>query len=180
MQITVPTPYVVEAKPAMEWLLGEPVQKVSPRYAHARMQLLIGNALGAWAIGRGRVGPEWRFWLAPGGEPRRYLVPDLAYLSYDRLPRERRGEDVEEPRVAPDAVVEIISPTERNLYVQHKLDVYLRSGTRVVILVDPQRRIVTVHDAEQTRTLDAREVLTHPALPEFSLDLAALFADLDA
>ena len=30
MHVTVVKPYIVEAKSAMEWLLGEPVQKVSP------------------------------------------------------------------------------------------------------------------------------------------------------
>lgn len=36
MQITVPIPYVVESEPATEWLLGGPIQKVSPQYLSIR------------------------------------------------------------------------------------------------------------------------------------------------
>ncbi len=81
-------PVVYETKPATEWILGRPVQKVSPRYTHACLQAAIVAWLRTWARGRGRVGTEWRVWLTPGDEPERYLVPDVMYISYDRLPRE--------------------------------------------------------------------------------------------
>ena len=54
-----------EAKPALEWIGGRAVQKVSPKRRHAILQLSIGGALKAWARGRGEAGSEWRFRLAP-------------------------------------------------------------------------------------------------------------------
>ncbi len=178
MQLTVTAPYLVESKPATEWLLGAPVQKLSPRRAHGIMQLVIGQRLRAWAKGRGHVASEWRIWIQPPDDYSRYLVPDVAYISYERLPRDA-GEAAEEPRVAPNVVVEIRSPGDRNILIHHKIAVYLQAGTELVVLVDPQARTCTLHDSEREGVIAIGEVLEHPALPEFSLDLGELFAELD-
>src|ERR1700741_2355701 len=42
-----------ETEPETEWILGEPLQKVSPKRDHARLQAAFGSALGTWAEGRG-------------------------------------------------------------------------------------------------------------------------------
>ncbi|MGH7754767.1 MAG: Uma2 family endonuclease [Vulcanimicrobiaceae bacterium] len=178
MQISVPEPYLVESEPASEWLLGAPVQKVSPRYTHALLQRLLATELGEWSRGRGRVGTEWRFWLTPPGEPARYFVPDIAYLSYARLAREAR-EEAQEPAMAPEVAVEIRSPDDRNLHVLHKIDVYLRSGTALVASVDPERRRIALHDRETELLLVPGDVFGHRALPGFSLEVARLFSALD-
>ncbi len=169
---------VYETKPATEWLLGGPVQKVSPRNAHAVLQGTLFARLHAWARGRGRVGIEWRFWLQPPDEEARYLVPDVAHLSYDRLPREARSE-AEEPRMAPDVACEILSPDDRPEIVAHKIDVYLSSGTSLVAVVDPACRTFRAIDGSGEKVYAAGDTFVHPALPEFALDLADFFAELD-
>jgi len=58
------------------------------------------------------VGTEWRFQVQPAGEISRTLVPDIAFLSYDRMPVEEL-ETTDIPRMAPDVVVEIRSPDDR-------------------------------------------------------------------
>ncbi len=179
MQITVPTPYVVEAKPAMEWLLGAPVQKVSPAYSHAFWQGVFTEELRRWGDGRGRSGPEWRVWITPDIGVERYLVPDVAFVSFERLPRDASRASIEEPHLAPDVVVEILSPRDRNVLVQHKLDVYLRGGVGLVIVVDPERRSVALHDRERAQTLEETGVLDHPALPGFALALGPVFTRMD-
>jgi Uma2 family endonuclease len=172
-------PIVYETKPATEWLLGGPVQKVSPRYAHALMQRLVAQYLGEWAKGRGRVGTEWRVWVSPGREGARYLVPDIAFVSYERLPRAARAV-AEEPYVTPNAVFEIRSKDDRNILVEHKVDVYLRAGCDLVAILDPYERRLVAHDSEAVTILAAGDVFTHAALPEFKLPLPELFAELDA
>ena len=81
---------VPDTKPATEWVNGRALQKMSPQRKHARAQSIFASALHAWAAseGPGRVGTEWDFRLAPPGEVRRPLVPDVAYLSYTRVPYE--------------------------------------------------------------------------------------------
>ncbi|GAC1519458.1 MAG: Uma2 family endonuclease [Vulcanimicrobiaceae bacterium] len=178
MQVTVPQPYLVESKPATEWLLGEPVRKVSTGRAHGVMQLVFGHRLRQWANGRGRVASEWRVWVQPPNDYSRYLVPDLAYVSYERLPRDA-GEAAEEPHVAPNVVVEIRSPGDRNILIHHKIAVYLQAGTELVVLGDPAARTCTLHDSDLERILTVGDILAHAALPGLSLHLAELFAELD-
>src|ERR1700693_2016963 len=126
-----------ETNPALEWINGRVVQKVSPQRKHALAQTTFAAALNAWArlTGSGMVGTEWRFQIEPPGEERRPLVPDVAFLSYARSPYAEQLE-TEVPRIAPDIAVEILSPDDRLKDVEEKVRVYLASGTRAVVLVD--------------------------------------------
>jgi Uma2 family endonuclease len=167
-----------ETKPETEWILGRAVQKVSPRRTHAKLQTVLGAELMRWAEGRGEVGTEWRFRIAPPGQIRRPLVPDVAYVSNERL-RGLDDSDLELPPFAPDVAIEILSPGDRSRYGEHKIGVYLAGGSSLVVVVDPSRRRVTLHDANTVRTLDEADVLAHAALPGFRLSLAELFAATD-
>ena len=133
--------------------------------------------LDRWATGRGEVGPEWRFRVAPPGEVRRPLVPDVAYVSNERL-RPLGDKELEIPPLAPDVAVEILSPDDRRPDVDDKIDVYLRAGSSLVIVVDPQQRAVELHDREKTMVLDETGAIEHWALPEFSYSVGELFAVL--
>jgi len=165
-------------KPETEWILGSAVRKVSPFRTHARLQLALGTALSAWSEGRGEVGTEWRFRIAPAGEIRRPLVPDVSYVSYERL-RDLEGYDLELPPFAPDVAVEILSPGWRRAHLEHKIGVYLAGGSSLVIVVDPSQREARLYDASCERVVGATAAIEHPALPEFSLTLADLFAVLE-
>ncbi len=167
-----------ETKPETEWILGRAVQKVSPFRTHALLQKAWIVALARWAEGRGEVGPEWRFRVAPPNEIRRPLVPDVAFMSHARLAA-LEGYDLEAPPFAPDVAVEIRSPGDRAPNVEHKIAVYLASGSALVIVVDPFDRSVRLHDACGVRVLRGDDVVEHTALPGFTLALPALFAVLD-
>jgi Uma2 family endonuclease len=141
------------------------------------LQALICQALMDWADagGHGRVGPEWRFRVAPAGEIVRPLVPDVAYLSYASLARDVPPELYEVPLGAPTVAVEILSPDDRPRDVAHKIATYLAAGGSAVFVVDPKGATIVVHDGDGERTLRAGDELIHRALPGFSLDLAAVF-----
>jgi Uma2 family endonuclease len=165
-------------EPETEWILGAPLQKVSPRRDHARLQSAFSAALMAWSEGRGEVGTEWRFRIAPPGEVRRPLVPDIAYVTNERLaPLE--DEDLQFPPLAPDVAVEILSPDDPPRRVAHKVEVYLAAGTALVVVVDPDARVVTLHDTAGRSVLRGDDAVKHPALPGFRLALPALFRVLD-
>jgi Uma2 family endonuclease len=167
-----------ETEPETEWILGRAVRKVSPFRTHALLQLHLGDALRTWADGRGDVGSEWRFRPAPSGEIRRPLVPDISFVSDARL-AELEGHDLEAPPFSPDVAVEIRSPGDRTRNLEHKIAVYLASGSSLVIVVDPRERSVRLHDAGGVRELRGDDVIAHRALPGFALALPALFAPLD-
>jgi Uma2 family endonuclease len=167
-----------ETKPETEWILGRAVRKVSPFRTHALLQSTVSGALQAWADRRGDVGTEWRFRPAPEGEIRRPLVPDVSYVSDARL-AELEGSDLEAPPFSPDVAVEVLSAGDRARNVEHKIAVYLATGSSLVIIVDPRDRSVRLHDARGVRVLRGDDVIAHPAMPSFSLALPALFAPVD-
>jgi Uma2 family endonuclease len=166
-----------ETKPETEWVRGRPLQKVSPKRDHSRLQGALTIALTRWATGRGEVGPEWRFRVAPPGEVRRPLVPDVAFVSNERL-RPLTDEELELPPIAPDVAVEILSPDDRRIDIDSKIEVYLRAGSSLVVVVDPKRRVVELHDRDETVQLDESGIIEHWALPEFVYPVRDLFAVL--
>ena len=168
--------YLPETKPALEWVNNRVLQKVSPKRKHALAQGRCVGALDAWAqtFACGMAGTEWHFQVQPPGEISRTLVPDVAYLSYARMPKADM-ERTEIPRMAPDAVVEICSPEDAQRDIDEKVRVYLAAGTAVVFLVDPQKRAVTVIDARGSTVLDDENVISHATLPGFSMPARTLF-----
>jgi Uma2 family endonuclease len=105
---------------------------------------------------------------------RRPLEPDVAYLSYARLPREDAGH-ADIPRIAPDAVVEVISPGDADHDIEEKIRVYLASGTSVVFLVDTDRQTIAVRDAEGDRIITRDAEVRHSSLAGFSMPARELF-----
>jgi len=170
-----PTEIVLpQTKPETEWVRGRALQKVSPTYRHAALQLVMATALRAWSRGRGRVGTEWRFRIAPPGEVRRPLVPDVAYLSYDRLPLED-DDAAQVPLGSPNVAVEILSPDDRPRDVRDKVETYLRAGTDAVIVVDPKTETIRVDSNSGTMTWRTGDIFSHSSLPEFELNVLEYF-----
>lgn len=142
---TIPDLGIPEVKPAIELYRGVQRQKVNPRYTHARLQMNL-----AWAVNNatetiGRTGTEWRFYfIERSGAPNSSLVPDVAFVSYERLPK-RVDDEAERPTIAPDLAIEILSPDDRPAHVSEKIALYLAYGTACVAVVDPQSETLTVY-----------------------------------
>jgi Uma2 family endonuclease len=166
-----------ETKPETEWVRGRALQKMSPKRDHSRLQGAFNSALTQWAEGRGEVGPEWRFRVAPPGELRRPLVPDVAYVSNERL-RLLSDEELQVPPLSPDVAVEILSPGDRPIDVDDKVITYLRAGSSLVVVVDPGKRIVELHDRCGVARLNEHDTIEHASLPGFTYSVADLFAAL--
>lgn len=164
-------------KPYFELIDGIRLQKTNGRFTHGRLQLEFGAILDGWADGRGQVGVEWRFWLVPVGDRRTSLVPDVAYVSNDRL--SGLEEDPREmPPFAPDIAVEIRDPDDRIRNIQRKVELYLAHGSRLVLDIDPKRRMITAYDASSSRTYREDDRFEHPAADGLTFDVGALFAVL--
>jgi Uma2 family endonuclease len=165
-----------DVKPALEWVNNRILQKVSPQRKHALAQGRFWGALDLWARerGSGTVGTEWRFQVQPPGKVRRSLVPDVAYLSYERMPLDEQ-ELTGAPSVAPDAVVEVQSPEDRSVDIEEKVRVYLAAGTDVVFLVDPELKIVIVRDDDGERTILESDFVEPRSLPGLRFAVRDLF-----
>lgn len=166
-----------QTKPETEWVRGRALQKMSPTRTHSMLQKRWLMELDRWSedARRGHVGAEWRFRVAPPGEVVRPLVPDVAYISDQALPRDTDPAAYEVPLAAPTVAVEILSPDDRPADVEDKIGTYLRAGAAAVIVVDPGDQTVRVHDAAATHVFRPGDWFTHRALPEFALDVRDLF-----
>jgi Uma2 family endonuclease len=168
-----------EVKPALEWVNGRVLQKLSPPRRHSLAQTVFLVALGRWADENrcGWVGCEWEFRLQPPGEIRRPLVPDIAYLSYARAPYED-DEASEIPYIAPDAVVEVLLPADRQVDIDDKVRVYFACGALVIFLVNTTDQTITALGKSGQQVFRADEIIGHPSLPGFALRAHSLFKEI--
>jgi Uma2 family endonuclease len=107
-------------------------------------------------------------------------IPDVAFVSWDRLPGRRMPTDAV-PGIAPDLAVEVLSPGNTDAEMARKRHDYFAAGVRLVWQVDHRDRSVTVYSTENSKrhvggneSLDGGDVL-----PGFSVTLHSLFAELD-
>ena len=109
-----------------------------------------------------------------GRNPDTTLAPDFAFVSKDRLPNPLPKSYIP---VVPDIVLETRSPNDTRQEVADKVALWLELGVRIVWELNPQTRILTVHQNHQmprlldeTDTLDGGEVL-----PGLSVPISRLF-----
>ena len=176
--MALPEIHVPETEPETEWVRDRALQKMSPTRKHSLVQIAVGSALCEWAGTRAEVGTEWRFRVAPPDKAIRPLVPDVSLVYVERL-RGLTGRDLDVPQLAPDVVVEVLSPDDRRVDVDDKIVTFLAAGSALVVIIDPDSRQVELHDRDGRAVLDQYAALEHAALPGFNLPLGPLFAQLD-
>ncbi len=109
-------------------------------------------------------------------DPERVRAPDIAFLSAHRLPEGGIPESF--LTGAPDLAVEVLSPSDDPLDVQQKVRDYLDAGARLVWLVAPQARTVTVYRSDgSARLLRDEDTLDGEGiLPGLVIPLATVFS----
>jgi len=85
-------------------------------------------------------------------------------------------DQLQAPAFAPTVAVEILSPGDNPLDVASKIDVYLRGGSELVIVADPIKRTMTLHDASRVSRFAGKDVVEHRVLPEFELCVGPFFS----
>ena len=114
------------------------------------------------------------------GLPSTVRSPDAAFVRADRFPAAGLPTSSGFLPLAPDLVVEVLSPSETASDLDEKLADYLMAGTPLVWVVDPAKRRVSIIAADapvrwlrEGDTLDGGSVL-----PGFSCPVAELFDGL--
>ena len=158
-----------------ELVEGRVVTMPPPRFLHGEIQLTVGAVLKAFVKSNrlGRVVTESG--LVTRRDPDTVRGPDVAYWSRERLPLETEVEVY--PDVAADLCVEVLSPDERPRDVQQKLREYFECGVRMVWIVDPEARSVSVYrTAQEGRILwDDGVIEGEDVLPGFHCTVRELF-----
>ena len=158
----------------VELIRGVPVVQELPSALHGWLALEIGHRFAAFAKPRDLgylFGQDTGFLIA--SDPDTVRGADVAFVARDRLPKvPRRGY----LPLAPDLAVEVLSPGDRPGEVLEKVGEWLNAGTRLVWVLDPERRDARVHRADGSVSLLGRDDLLagEDVLPGFSLPLAEL------
>lgn len=102
---------------------------------------------------------------------------DVLFISNQRL--ERISKDKAFLDVAPELVVEVLSPDDRPGDVARKIAEYLAAGVLLVWLANPSKRTIRVHrPAAEVRELGETDILTGEAvLPGFEVRVCELFEE---
>lgn len=158
-----------------ELVEGEAIPKMSPKRFHSRVTGALYTLLNQWCPQRGEVNPEWAIALKRQGEDW-VPVPDLTYVSYQRLPVEVM-EDEACP-VPPELVIEIISQGQRFGQLVKKATDYLEAGVSRVWIIDPQARSITVfYPDAPPRTYTKDELITDSLLEGLRLTPQQIFGE---
>lgn len=97
-------------------------------------------------------------------------MPFISHERYDRWNKARAFLDI-----APELVVEILSPENAHIDMAQKVQEYLDVGVALVLVVDPDTRTVMAHRAGSVgRHAMGDEVPCGEALPGFVLPVAAV------
>jgi len=99
---------------------------------------------------------------------------DVCYASYQRIPK---GEMPTGIIPVPELAAEVKSPSNTWVELFTKMLEYLKCGVLVVILVDPERRTVSLYRADGSQVIltEADDLTVADVLPGFTVAVRRLF-----
>jgi Uma2 family endonuclease len=160
-----------------ELVEGSIVPMTPAGFEHGAIELTIGTVLRSFVRGRdlGRV-MVGEVGIYTHRNPDTVRGADVLYISHERYARQQSRSFLD---VAPDLVVEILSPDNTAAEMRQKLDEYFAIGVRLVWVVSPRRRSVVVYQSltEQREYGDTEALTGGEVLPGFRVPVASLFDD---
>jgi Uma2 family endonuclease len=158
-----------------ELVRGRIVEMNRPFTAHGYfcsvMDRLLGNYADSHNLGRVVCNDAG---VVTERDPDTVRGPDVAYYSYQRIPR---GPLPEGYWAAPELAVEVRSDDDRWKDIHHKIGEYLDAGVLTVVVVDPAVQTVHVFSADRpVETLHVDDDLSlEDILPGFRVAVKKLF-----
>ncbi|MCC5616720.1 Uma2 family endonuclease [Nostoc sp. CHAB 5836] len=129
-----------------ELIDGEAVAKfkndeMAPKFFHSCITGALFILLSAWAGGKGRVVIEWAIKLTRNQQDW-VPVADLTYISYNRLSADWLQDEA--CPLAPELVIEIISPGQTFGEMTEKATDYLKAKVQRVWIIDSRAKTITI------------------------------------
>lgn len=144
----------------LELVSGEVIVTSLAGYESAEVAAEMGIQIRNWVKPRklGRVTGSNAGFVLPNGDIR---VTDVAFVQAQRLRKSPRSF----AELAPDLMVEVKSPTDSLTALQNKIDSFLNLGTRVGILINPEKEWVEIRRKNQEPVvLSNGDLITVPEL----------------
>jgi Uma2 family endonuclease len=153
--------------PDRDYVDGEVIERNIGELPHARVQMRLGYLLSALADAlKLQVLPEIRIQVSPT----RFRVADLAVWRAGPI-----GQRI--PMVPPFLVVEILSPEDRLVRLQPKIQDYLAYGVEWVWVIDPDERRALSYSPGNPAGILVEELQTRS--PDITLQLSDVLSALD-
>ncbi len=135
----------------------------------------IGKQLGNWADSDGTgivFVSDTIFDLPSGGN----YGPDASWVLRSRLAELTREQKRRMLPLAPDFILELMSPSDRISQTREKMQMWIESGVRLGWMMDPDRRRVHIYSESRIQELENPSTISgDPVLPGFVLDLAPIW-----
>jgi Uma2 family endonuclease len=163
----------------VELVRGEIIEMTRPGARHGRLCVKISSLLENWST---RSGGYCILSNDPGvlteRNPDSVRGPDVLAIQTSRLPGGKLPTGW--LTVAPDLIVEVLSPTDQWPAVLEKVTEFLRAGVQEAWVVDPEQQTVHVFRADVSpRIVHRGETLaSEPLLPGFAVAAEQLFEGL--
>lgn len=131
-----------ETKPASEYIDGEIIQKPMPQGEHSTIKTELSTAINAVLRQQkiARAFSELRCTF--GGKS---IVPDVAVFTWQRIPRKDNGGVANKFLLAPDWIIEILSPDQSQTKVTKKILNCFKFETQMGWLIDPEEKTIFVY-----------------------------------
>src|SRR3989442_6825985 len=158
-----------------ELVRGRLIVREPPGGRHGLVAMTLAIRLGNY-VERMEAGKlfaaETGFTLFRG--PDTVRAPDIAFVRRERLPDPI---PIGFPELAPDLVVEVLSPNDRPGETLAKVGDWLEAGARLVWLIEPERPITRVYMSDWKASTIATEphVDASDLVPGFACSLAGIF-----
>ncbi len=135
-----------ETKPAGEYIDGKIYQKPMPQGKHSRLQTCLSTSIN-------QAGEPQKLALALT-ELRctfagRSIVPDIAVFEWQRIPVDESGRIANRFEIAPDWIIEILSPEQSANQVIRTIIFSLKNGSKLGYLIDPDDESITIFQPNQ-------------------------------
>ena len=156
-----------ETEPESEYFDNEIIQKPMPKGKHSAIQTEFAAAINSVLRSKriARAFSELRCTF--GGMS---IVPDISVFRWERIVRDPIGEIANIFNIAPDWMIEILSPDQRQTKLVKKILFALEKGTEVAWLLDPDDKVIFIYRANQALQIYDRPEQVLP-MPEFASDL---------
>ncbi len=135
-----------ETKPASEYIDGRIYQKPMPQGKHSLLQGRFLTQINDRGESRQLVYafPELRCTFAG-----RSIVPDIAVFEWNNIPLDENAEIMNRITIAPDWIIEILSPDQSSIKPLNKISFAIQNGTKLGWLISPQDRIILVFQGDR-------------------------------
>ncbi|MBZ0320958.1 MAG: Uma2 family endonuclease [Anaerolineae bacterium] len=176
----------LNAQQPFELINGERIPLMPTVYGHSEVIQIVFIALYMFIQARklGKVEIETTFIVRDQDEAnwvKGSRVPDIMVYAGDQIEQFKATHpDYRERPIpyVPDLVIEVVSPTDKIVELDTKIEAYLADGVRLIWVIYPHSRkaIIYAPDAEQPRHLNINGILDgEDVLPGFQLPVAKIF-----